>query len=176
MVNGNCAVIGCTNSRYKIKVWEKKECLEHKGQTHKDCPCDRPFRLHIFPSIKLNSDKRKEWIRLLRRVKKGNKEWTPGQSDMVCSIHFVDGRPTLENPNPTLDLGYDKPAKRPRRELVRTIPEFPTATTSKTTDAVTEPAATDNFDVLPTISKEASDFSSPEALRKMSVVNDNTRA
>ena len=84
---------------------------------------------------------------------------------MVCSIHFVDGRPTLENPNPTLDLGYDKPAKRPRRELVRTIPEFPTATASKTTDAVTEPAA-DNFDVLPTSSKEASDFSSPGAFSK----------
>lgn len=63
-------------------------------------------------------------------------------------------------------MGYDKPAKRPRRELVRTIPEFPTATASKTTDAVTEPAAADNFDVLPTTSKEASDFSSPGAFSK----------
>eukprot|EP00795_Rhopilema_esculentum_P016490 gene16490-biopygen5692 len=59
----------------------------------------------------------------MRRTRKGNKEWTPGQSDMVCSRHFVDGRPTLANPNPSLDLGYDKPAKIPRRTLVRRAAE-----------------------------------------------------
>ncbi|XP_065056361.1 uncharacterized protein LOC135684653 [Rhopilema esculentum] len=123
MVNGNCAVIGCTNSRYKLKNWEKSSCDEHSGQPHKDCPCARPFTLHVFPSSKLNLEKRKEWTRLMRRTRKGNKEWTPGQSDMVCSRHFVDGRPTLANPNPSLDLGYDKPAKIPRRTLVRRAAE-----------------------------------------------------
>ena len=43
----------------------------------------------------------------------------PGKSDVVCSEHFVDKRPTLENPNPVLNLGYEKPAKKPRRELHR---------------------------------------------------------
>ena len=77
--------------------------------------------------MKLNSDKRKEWIRLLRQTTKGHKEWTPGQTDMVCSMHFVDGRPTLENPKPTLNLGYDKPSKKPRRELVRAAPPVMTS-------------------------------------------------
>ncbi|XP_065060352.1 uncharacterized protein LOC135687672 [Rhopilema esculentum] len=143
MVNGNCAVIGCTNSRFKIKAWQKKECSEHKGLWHKDCPCPTPFSLHIFPSVKLNSDKRKEWIRLLRGTTKGHKEWTPGQSDMVCSMHFVDGRPTLENPNPTLNLGYDKPAKKPRRELVRAAPPVMTPrSSSPATEASSSYSAT----------------------------------
>lgn len=123
MVNGNCAVISCTNSRYKLKVWEKKNCDEHAGEIHKDCPCPPPFRLHIFPSVLHNMDKRKEWIRQIRRTAKGNKEWSPGQSDMVCSCHFVDGRPTLENPNPTIELGYEKPANKARRVLIRSEPK-----------------------------------------------------
>ena len=59
---------------------------------------------------------------------------------MVCSKHFVDKRPTLKNSNPTLDLGYDKPAKISRRELVKSIPKVPVI--SKTfSDAVTWTAA-----------------------------------
>ena len=65
MVNGNCAVVGCTNSRCKSRVWERKECNEHKGGVHKDCPRALPFALHTFPNLKLNLDKRKEWIRNL---------------------------------------------------------------------------------------------------------------
>ena len=51
--------------------------------------------------------------------------WTPGQSVLVCSYHFVDGTPTLENPDPTLKLGYTKrnPEKKTRRELVRRVIE-----------------------------------------------------
>ena len=51
--------------------------------------------------------------------------WTPGQSVLVCSCHFVDGTPTLENPYPTLKLGYTKrnPEKKTRRELVRRVIE-----------------------------------------------------
>eukprot|EP00112_Aurelia_sp_Birch-Aquarium-sp1_P017359 Seg4013.1 transcript_id=Seg4013.1/GoldUCD/mRNA.D3Y31 product="hypothetical protein" protein_id=Seg4013.1/GoldUCD/D3Y31 len=145
MVNGNCAVVGCTNSRYKIKVWEKKDCHEHSGQVHKDCPCPPPFYLHSFPSKLLNSEKRKEWIRLVKRTRKGNKEWTPGQSDMVCSKYFVDMRPTLENPNPFLDLGYEKPAKKARRVLVR--PDNSVATKSVADDSVS-----DKLDSLETVS------------------------
>ncbi len=36
---------------------------------------------------------------------------------MVCSQQFVDGRPTLENPNQTLNFGYEKPAKQDQRVL-----------------------------------------------------------
>ena len=38
---------------------------------------------------------------------------------MICSLHFVDGEPTYINPNPTINLGYEKPAKKPRRKLSR---------------------------------------------------------
>ena len=38
---------------------------------------------------------------------------------MVCSFYFVDGEPSFDNPNPTLNLGYEKPSKRPRRKLAQ---------------------------------------------------------
>lgn len=34
---------------------------------------------------------------------------------MIC----VDGEPTFINPNPTVNLGYEKPAKKPKRKLCR---------------------------------------------------------
>ena len=45
--------------------------------------------------------------------------WTPGDSDMVCSEHFVNGMPTDENPYPSLRLGYEPPPKRARRVVLR---------------------------------------------------------
>ena len=86
---------------------------------HEECPCQQPFTLHTFPSVLLNSDKRREWIRLMNRTTVKNTAWCLGKSDVVCSDHFVDKRPTLENPNPVLNLGYEKPAKKPRRDLHR---------------------------------------------------------
>ncbi len=132
MVNGNCAVVGCTNSRYQLRLWGEKICEEHLEMKKKDCSCSPPFRLYSFPSVKRNSDKRKEWIRLLKRTTHKNTSWTPGQSDMVCSLHFVDGEPSFMNPNPTLSLGYEKPAKKPRRKLCRQeLPVASKATTAK---------------------------------------------
>ena len=51
--------------------------------------------------------------------------WTPGSSDLVCSLHFVDGKPTLGNPNPSINVGYEKPAKKARPKLVRHEPTAP---------------------------------------------------
>ena len=45
--------------------------------------------------------------------------WTHGESDLVCSWHFNEGKPSIENPNPTINLGYERPAKRSCRALVR---------------------------------------------------------
>ena len=77
--------------------------------------------LHRFPSIKLNSERHKEWIRLMNLTTKRKPAWTPNDNgDMVCSEYFVDGDPSLESPNPNLKLGYEKKfAKRICRELVR---------------------------------------------------------
>ncbi|XP_048753449.2 uncharacterized protein LOC125664649 [Ostrea edulis] len=38
---------------------------------------------------------------------------------LVCSTHFVDGRPTARNPTPSLNLGYKAPVKVGRRLLKR---------------------------------------------------------
>ncbi len=112
MVNGNCAVFNCTNSQYRIRQWKKEACQKHDGLPHKECPCPQPFTLHTFPSVLLNSDKRREWIRLMNRTTVKNSAWCPGKSDVVCSDHFIDKRPTLANPNPVLNLGYEKPVKK----------------------------------------------------------------
>ena len=61
----------------------------------------------MFPSIKRNFKKREAWTRLLKKVTAGNKEWKPCGNDRVCSEHLLDGIPTVENPNPTLKLGYE---------------------------------------------------------------------
>ena len=45
--------------------------------------------------------------------KKGS--WQPAPRDRVCSIHFVDGLATDENPIPTLFLGYESREKKSRR-------------------------------------------------------------
>ena len=121
MVNGNCAVVGCSNSCYNLKKWEKQDCKEHSGEK-KDCTCKPPFSLHWFPSSLKNTEKRKGWIRLMNRTSKRGANWTPGQSDMVCSKHFVDRKPTSKNPMPTLNLGYEKPMKVPQRKLLRESP------------------------------------------------------
>ena len=127
MVNGNCAIVGCKNSNYRLKKWRKLVCELHNGNLHEACPCPRPFSLHRFPSEKMNSEQRKEWIRKINRVTSKNKPWTPGESDMVCSKHFADGCPTQANPIPTLDLGYDVGTKKARRVLLRHTVEDETA-------------------------------------------------
>ena len=39
--------------------------------------------------------------------RKNVKLWDPTKDSRICSVHFVDGRPTAENPFPTEKLGYD---------------------------------------------------------------------
>ena len=112
-------MVGCKNSNYRLKSWKKKQCEEHAGVLHEACSCVRPFTLHRFPSEKMNTQIRQQWIRKMNRVTSKNKPWTPGQSDMVCSQHFVDGCPTLANSIPTLHLGYEATRKKPRRALIR---------------------------------------------------------
>ena len=47
--------------------------------------------------------------------KKGSLQ--PAPSDRVCSIHFVDGLTTYENPMPIPFLGYESKVKKSRRTL-----------------------------------------------------------
>lgn len=106
----NCAVIGCHNSTAKLKKWKKTKCEVPIDMTKENCPCvhdDVPFRLFMFPSILRNSEKREQWIKLVNRQNPDKTPWKPCQSDRVCSEHFVDFYPLVENPNPTLKMGYE---------------------------------------------------------------------
>ena len=141
MVNGNCAFVGCTNSNYRLRKWKKETCEGHSGQSHEERPCVQPFWLHKFPSVLKNLEKRKEWIHLMRRTTKKKSTWSPGDSDMVCSEHFVDGMPTYENPNPSLRLGYEPPPKKARRVVLR--PEiFPANQVTERPTLETDPTET----------------------------------
>ncbi|XP_065679885.1 uncharacterized protein LOC136094187 [Hydra vulgaris] len=40
----------------------------------------------------------------IKKIKdKNKKKWNPCNSDRLCSMHFVDGTPTIANPDPTLN-------------------------------------------------------------------------
>ena len=62
-----------------------------------------------FPTEKKDPESRKKWIQLIGRVKSANSValWSPGKQTRVCSIHFVNSKPTKDNPYPTLKMGYD---------------------------------------------------------------------
>lgn len=111
----NCAVVGCSNSTRTIEKWSKTACEKHPDLLHKDCECEPPFILFCFPGAIRYKEKREQWIRLLRRETVDKKPWKPSGSDRVCSVHFVDKMPTVNNPDPTLHLGYEKKKEKPPR-------------------------------------------------------------
>ena len=39
----------------------------------------------------------------------------PNKNSRVCNVHFVDGEPTVENPDPTLQLGHNKKTRASKR-------------------------------------------------------------
>ena len=115
----NCAVVRCTNNRRKLNKWKNEDCPIHVGLKQKFCGCPQPFRLFCFPGPVLYKQQRERWIKALRRQTVDKKEWNPCPSDRVCSLHFVNGEPTPENPDPVYQLGYEKIVTTPRRELFR---------------------------------------------------------
>ena len=64
----------------------------------------------------------------MRRVYGKNTPWTPCESDIVCSEHFVDGPLTVENSDPTWNLRYIAGVKKQRKVLV-CQPELPATET-----------------------------------------------
>ena len=123
----NCAVIGCTNSSYRLDKWKKSVCDIHTGQNHEFCGCELPFRLYCFPGPKRFAEQRERWIRCIKRATKDKKPWNPCSSNRVCSEHFVDGIPTEKNPDPSLKMGYELPQKPTARRalLKQPLPKKP---------------------------------------------------
>ena len=120
MGNRNCAVVSCKNSSYKLKKWKTAICSTN-GISHQLCVCKQPFKLYWFPSKLRNSEQREKWVRAMKREAENKAKWEPKESDRVCSEHFVDGTPTLINPDPTLYLGYEVGKKGTRRALHRNL-------------------------------------------------------
>ena len=55
----------------------------------------------------------------------------------MCSLHFLDGRPTDQNPDPTLNLGYSplyKQAKARKPPTARTPIEYPASKKQKVSE------------------------------------------
>ena len=103
----NCCVVGCANSGARLEKWMAQVCTNHEcllGQGRCDCP--PPFTLFPFPTEKRDESGRLRWQRLINRKDAMGKNWKPSAHSRLCSMHFIDGKPTDEHPDPTLYLGY----------------------------------------------------------------------
>ena len=70
---------------------------------------------HRFPK---DSKKFEIWR---KNIKRGLEFFNPGHDTFVCSNHFVDGKPTMNNPHPTLFLQpSDKQRRSPQKRSTRT--------------------------------------------------------
>ena len=50
MVNGNCGVVGCESSQYRVNKWKKVLRAEHLGMLQEECLCEQPYTMHCFSS------------------------------------------------------------------------------------------------------------------------------
>ena len=85
MVNYHCVIKGC-NADVRKKANLKKY------------PWMVGVTFHSFPHKKHSKLQRNRWMNLIRR----EKDFRPTKNDRVCSLHFVDGGPSKENPHPSL--------------------------------------------------------------------------
>ncbi|XP_077521801.1 uncharacterized protein LOC144132927 [Amblyomma americanum] len=122
-----CCVVDCKNCDRDLKVWDESVCELHGPELHKDCPCLRPFAMHCFPAGERNKLVRQRWIANLQR-----KDFNPGKAARVCSIDFIDGRPTPNNPYRTLHLGTSTVRHKGRRVLKHRLVIAPMVETSST--------------------------------------------
>ncbi|CAN7938085.1 unnamed protein product, partial [Ixodes hexagonus] len=116
-----CSVVGFKTCGGFLKAWNGSTCEQHSLLLHQDCPCLQPYALYCFPQGEKNEETRRKWVTNLER-----KNLNPSKHAKVCSIHFVDGRPTETHPYPTLNLrtanevaknrGRHKPSRHPLPE------------------------------------------------------------
>jgi hypothetical protein len=122
-----CAIQNCTNSTYTLDRWKAQNCNEHGCRHENDqCTCEPPFLLFPFPVKKRDPDGRLAWAKAVyRQDKKTGKNWLPREDSRICSVHFVDKKPTAINPCPSLVLGHTNKvqSRKPptNRSLVHTV-------------------------------------------------------
>lgn len=91
-----CVVFGCRNCQKKVRLWKSEFCEIHLDMLHSDCPCPNPLRFFAFPK---NETVKKDWIKAVNRF-----DFKPSNYSVVCSAHFVDGKPTPAHPVPTVSM------------------------------------------------------------------------
>lgn len=112
----NCVAIDCPNSGARLGKWAKAICDTHGCNNGSGpCDCQPPFRLFPFPTKKKNKERRLQWAKNISRSNDNGTLWMPNKNSRVCSVHFVDGEPTTQNPDPTLELGHKKIKKLCKR-------------------------------------------------------------
>lgn len=99
-----CAFQHCSSSNYQLNKWKAKDCSIHHGTKHQQCGCKPPFVLFPFPTSN-SPEARTDWIRAVnRKDPKTGKNWKPNFDSRVCSLHFVEGKPSESNPSPSINL------------------------------------------------------------------------
>lgn len=112
----NCAVVGCNNSGKKLDEWSSAMCDLHNCKRNSDiCYCEPSFRLYPFPSKTKRNESWLRWTRLVKRIGPKGELWKPKRSSRVCSDHFVKAKPSEENPDPVLNMGYQPKLKSKRK-------------------------------------------------------------
>lgn len=66
-------------------------------------PFMKTVTFHPYPGEKKHNTERRKWLQLVRR----SNDYDSKPRHRVCSLHFVDGKPTKENPFPTRFLWND---------------------------------------------------------------------
>ena len=113
VITGNkvCCIHGCTNKQREPENIIKKSHVA-------------TLKWHRVPreSSSKNALKRHQWVTM---IKKGRKNFNPGNETFVCSNHFVDGEPTQTHPYPTLSLKSANSEDRKPPTQRRSINEWP---------------------------------------------------
>ncbi|XP_077395956.1 uncharacterized protein LOC144032139 [Festucalex cinctus] len=55
------------------------------------------FSFHVFPT---NPERRRKWVNAVNRVLPDGSEWTPTKNTVLCSQHFLTGRPNKDPAHP----------------------------------------------------------------------------
>ncbi|XP_064485181.1 uncharacterized protein LOC135397507 [Ornithodoros turicata] len=118
-------------------------CAEH-GSLRSECRCG-VYSLHKFPC---DPDLRLQWTASIRR-----KDFVVTKNSRVCSVHFVDGRPTKLNPTPMLSMGYQKKVTQGRREITK----HPLPSSSRCVDG--------ENDSIVEVGRSDTEYKQPEAMQ-----------
>ena len=96
-----CCVGGCNNdSRYPGKIIKRSQVVN--------------LKFHYFPK---DNEKRQLWV---KEVEKGLVDFSVSNNKVVCSSHFLYGKPTFAQPVPTLYMtmrSAERPSPNKRRKI-----------------------------------------------------------